>query len=598
MAFRGAGISYYSSKVAAAEKFKNGFGYNLKLGYGQAASGDKKVCFQWGTEQVSTLTFNLLVHVEGVKRVPGANGSELANFVKLGDYGWWNAANSSSGKAKVSGNPNVRIWNVSNASKPVEVANSATVTQAGRFMYSIPFSAIPLSTDPSRTLYDLLSGAASFTFANRRYDCLRITFELRTWWGVGASQSSAVDPVTCYVGYFPRYTQDQTWTDGDGGVNATSWVDSNGNLRLRYNAKHGGEPWRHNDRFAIEEPLKVGSTVLVPKTDKNKNQVWGTCSAISSGASDGGAYLLTIPKANLAFTPNGVSDRITAGKVRFAGSWQPKSGASALGYLTWSASAPGGVIRNDLQAKTGDTGAGGTSGNPVILYRPTVTAVQQGANVKVTVGQTPDGVAGANTKLTYVEVQMRGGITAFDTATLAPGESHVFFGVPFGVQTTWDATGYYETTDSDGLPDIYQGRTATATVKAISPRALGEGTVLVNQAGESFDLVYNLDVRRVSKPEHETVKFAGRSRPSVAYGEGGEVAWTIDADVFTARPPDNRSVSVCDEEALVEMPMNGPWLIRDEAGNRWALNVTQVSLTRKVGSRYWRGVSISAEEVA
>lgn len=108
---------------------------------------------------------------------------------------------------------------------------------------------------------------------------------------------------------------------------------------------------------------------------------------------------------------------------------------------------------------------------------------------------------------------------------------------------------------------------------------------------------YNCTYSTSSKPEAETVKLAGRQRPTVGFGEGGEVSWSINGLAIMNDSEAATSLETTDEDALRNLPLAGIQVLRFPDGTRAQVYVSSVSVSRADASGL-RNISITAEEVS
>lgn len=313
-------------------------------------------------------------------------------------------------------------------------------------------------------------------------------------------------------------------------------------LSIAYTASGWGRP---NDRWA-NGALTSGSDPLA-----EPNAAWGTA--------DGGGVLV-IPADKLLKIP--ATGETLGGSIRMVGSWQGVG--ATLGEI-------------DL------TGVSVT--NLTQVRKPTITATAQngGVLVAVTAG------TGTGTAATRIEVSLEGSAYAMDRAVLAPGDSHFFAGVPAGVATTWQAVGIATVGGHE-----YASGPTNATAQAVSI----EGFEIVPQDGDPVPIAYNATITGKTEPESETVKLAGRERPTVGFGEGGTGSWTIDGTIIADAGLANGKITT-DPDAVAALPFAGLCLLRDSDGWRAQVYVESASVRRAHnGGRGTYSVTISAEEVS
>lgn len=284
-----------------------------------------------------------------------------------------------------------------------------------------------------------------------------------------------------------------------------------------------------------------------------------TASANLKGTAQG-AGKLTIPRKNLKRIP-GTGETLSGG-IKMRGSWQDD--ASYLSTMSL---------------------AGITVTNATTLKSPTFTATPQsdGVLVKWT------GTTGAGTAPDAVDVQMVGSDYIQDRWTFtAVNEEHLFDAVPSGIATDWQAVGYIAGNDA------YQ---PTPPVSATAAAIVFEGISLVPADGSgAIALPYNLKVTRDYSPETETAKLAGRKRPTVGFGEGGEGSWKISGTVITGENTSLSSLTSTDIDALASLPERGICMLRTQDGRRAQVYIKSATISREF--RGVRGISIDADEVA
>ena len=312
-------------------------------------------------------------------------------------------------------------------------------------------------------------------------------------------------------------------------------------LEITYTASGWSRP---NDRWA-NNALTCGTAALA-----DDNAAWGTV---------GGAGKIVIPADKLKMIP--ATGDTLGGSIRMVGSWQG-TGAE-LGTL-------------DL------TGVSVT--NLTTIKKPTITATAQtnGVLVKWT------GTTGTGTTPTRVEVSMEDGGYAADRWTFtAVNETHLFKAVPSGVKTDWQAVGI----GSVGGVEYASGPT---NVKA--DEVYHYGLTIVPERGSTVVVQYNATMGANAKPESETVKLAGRERPTVGYGEGGTATWSIGGDIVATAMG---GLSVTDPADVLALPFGGVCVVCSEDGARRQVAISDASVSRPIGGGGGlRSVSISAEEVA
>lgn len=314
-------------------------------------------------------------------------------------------------------------------------------------------------------------------------------------------------------------------------------------LEITYTAT---SPWaRPSDRFTTGA-IKSASKALCD------SGVTGKCS---------GAGKLVIPRSKIKRIPQ-TGESLT-GSITMRGSWQDSN--SNLGALSLS---------------------GVTVTNTTTVKVPTITATATGSGVKVKW----TGTGAGSTTPTAVDVQLSGSDYVQDRWTFtAVNEEHLFDAVPAGVSTTWQAVAYVAGNDA------YQ---PTSPVEATATSITLDGLDIVPSDGSGpIALPYNAQVSRSYSPETESVKLAGRNRPTVGFGEGGTGTWSVSGTIITDEVTRLRTdLTATDIEALAALPEKGVCVIRTEDGRRAQVYVTTCNISRAV--KGIRNYSLTCEEVS
>lgn len=310
-------------------------------------------------------------------------------------------------------------------------------------------------------------------------------------------------------------------------------------LSVTYTAADWGRP---NDRWENNEITSDGAALV------NAKSAWGTT---------GGAGVLTIPRNLLLRVP--ATGETLGGTFRMVGSWQGIG--NSIGELDLT-----GVTVNNLTQ----------------VRKPAITAARYGTGVLVTVtAGTGTGVAPER-----IEVSMVGSTYSADRATLAPGESHLFQAVPAGISTEWQAVGIATVSGEE-----FASGPSTATAQAV----VIDGLEIVDAEANVIPIPYNVRLSSSSKPETETVKLAGRTRPTVGYGEGGEVSWTINGTIVTETMGD---LTVTDPDTVRALPFAGVCIVRIEDGQRMQVSIESASVTQDGDGMGIMSATINADEVS
>lgn len=403
-------------------------------------------------------------------------------------------------------------------------------SDGSNYVYALPFSSI---TDGTTTLSSLLG---TLSYAGRSYAAIKLKIETRIYWDSDQTiEKSSYGSTICYIGFIPTFTVNQIYYDKNG-------------LTITYTASgSGAAAWkRPNDRWAVNSlKLKIGSTTyaLTGATD-----IYGTV---------GSAGKLTIPKSKLKRVP--ATGNTVQGTVRFVGSWMS--------------------VGTTLNTMAINTAVSNLYDVPAPSY--TLTATSDGVLATVA----------ANSSIDYVEISMVNGAYEIDRAIIAPGSSHLFAGVPYGVATEWQAVAY-----SDAAGELAASQPVNQTLSRVVPPA-GGGATFTSMDGVNVRVPYNCTYSTASKPEAETVKLAGRQRPTVGFGEGGQVSWSINGLAIMDDSEAATSLETTDEDALRSLPLAGIQVLRFPDGTRAQVYVSSVSVSRADASGL-RQVSITAEEVS
>ena len=320
------------------------------------------------------------------------------------------------------------------------------------------------------------------------------------------------------------------------------YIDKSG-LTVAYTATGWNRP---NDRWAVMD-IADGSEIVLQDSD-----AYGKI---------GSAGKLTIPKAKLKYIPaNG--DTLT-GSIRMTGSWMGTG--TNLGYLDLSTV----TVINKYATKT-----------------PTLSLLVVSDGVRATVGQT-----GTGSNLDSVEVSLVGSDYVLDKEVIPLNGQHVFKAVPVNVPLTFQAVGY-----SSAAGELAASATITKSVDTGGDPVIYESEAfsVIYDSG-SVELAYNIQVDTSNAPEAVTVKFAGRKRQTVGFGEGGSQTWRISADIITEA---HDGLIVTTEQEVRSLPERGVCILRFPDGERAQVYITTVNVSRSERGGVIRSVDIDAEEVA
>ena len=160
-------------------------------------------------------------------------------------------------------------------------------------------------------------------------------------------------------------------------------------------------------------------------------------------------------------------------------------------------------------------------------------------------------------------------------ATVACGETAVMRGCPLNVPLVFEGVGS-------------NGYTTSKKVTVVSAGAIDAGDITLVEsedlAGGRAVLRYNMSFSVDAEAECETVKLAGRSRPSAFYGHGGTTSVKVEADIL-----DDSGT------ALEAMPTHGPAYVCLPDGRAYR---SKVAVSLDWSTKRVKRATVSAEEVA
>ena len=243
------------------------------------------------------------------------------------------------------------------------------------------------------------------------------------------------------------------------------YYDASGKVVIEYETS-----WtRKDDRWALEEMTCGGKSVLAERQ-------WGTVESIGR---------IEVPTT--AFTQH-IKGRELRVRLRFNAAYRPYD----LDFFT-----------DEATLKCLDLSTCST---------PTLAVVSVGDSIVLAVGDSGD-VAGS--ACDFATVKMVGGRYSFDEATVKVGELASFPFAPLGREVSFEAVG-------GNAGGATSAKLATATAPAPASKAILIGSVT---SGSRWSLSRwrrgDEALSVTAQADFDTVKLAGRRRPSAFYGAGG-----------------------------------------------------------------------------
>lgn len=371
-----------------------------------------------------------------------------------------------------------------------------------------------------------LTGSGAWTYASRKYDSIRIeAFARSTYVNTmpdGSTQSETAR-LTTYIGFVPEYE-----------ITGAYYEDKD-RLTITYSTT-----WtRKDDRWWIcDEDGRVGGKSVVGGKALTTESTSGTITSIGR---------IDVPAERLSTFVAGKSVRLN---VHFNASYRPI----------------GDFFANSVKEL-------------VVANRTTCDGVSL---VLVSVGKTVKVRATAPTSDTMPDgaiIMVDDSHYNFDIMQVALGEVAEFKYLPFGSEVKLSAIGYRD-----------NGSTSEST-SSLTVKTPGGGGCVIDVLSTGERLVMTMTEGGADKgptvktsPECDTVKLAGRSRPSAFYGTGGSTSVSFSGVVLDE---DAR-----DYEALAE---KGDILLRFSDGRRYAIT-PEVQIAR--ADIHKMTVKISGEEVS
>lgn len=320
---------------------------------------------------------------------------------------------------------------------------------------------------------------------------------------------------------------------------ATSATLTTNGLTIRYSSPN----WvRSSDRWEVVS-LRQGSKAVT----STKTKPWGQVSK---------AGTITIPPSAVTYAP---ADGTISGEVRMNACWRPAG--EEFASMTFAAL----PFENNAEANT-----------------PAMTVLEDAANglIKVIVTDSADQDVPLSTAL----VTLVGGGLPSDSQVIAMGGTATF-APPIGEAYAISCIGL----TADGKAKRVADRTG-------GPVSIAGGGILLTSEGDAHVRIpYDAGISESLGPESETVKLAGRSRPSAFFGEGGTRKVTVSGTVCIEA---GHGLIVTPIEAIETIAEAGPLVLRDEIGRRMQVYASGVSVSCSDLPQWLRRVSITCEEVA
>ena len=333
-----------------------------------------------------------------------------------------------------------------------------------------------------------------------------------------------------WLGYYPEYEIERVYCDT---VNE---------VKVEYSAT-GWE--RVDDRWCLEALDANGASLLLA------SKPWGT--VVRHSASSNGTVVIPVESlANAAPIGEDVSL-----ELRFNAAYR-QSGAAFVNASYY------GACENDAECNT-----------------PALSFNVEGGSVLVTVKDAKD----KDKAITSCLVKLEGSEYAFDQQTVGVGETARFDFLPRGTELVFVAVA----TAGEG--------TVSSVVTATCPALPSEGTLtLVSLAdpGIKASARYNVKLDDDYKQERQTIKLAGRKRPSAFYGEGGQASWNLS---FSILPESYEHDPVYGRSAWMAVAESGDCMMFLKDGGRRQVSVDTPKFSRNHNSGGVIEASASLTEV-
>lgn len=387
------------------------------------------------------------------------------------------------------------------------------------------------STDPTTVDYkDIVQVlcGGNWAFSARKYDAINLCIKCRVEYTVDGVEGTLSAPLA---------QRDDIYIGYIPAYNAQSAEIKKEGLIVTYTSPNWA---RSTDRWALDNGLVAGGRKLIPQ------KTWGTLDAYGK---------ILIPYEELMFDPSGME---LSGTIRMNAVWRPID-------IEFAQMSLDGIDVSDLR----------TANTPVLK----VEADYRTRSVKVTVTDSGD----KGVPLSGAIVRMVDGPYAFDKADVAIGKEHTFRFPPLGSVTRWEAVGYASS-----------GAVSNPVVSAAAAIPVRSGADVLEPTDGSAPMVvaYKSSTSWSITPDVDTVKLAGRERPSAFFGEGGSASVSLS---FICFPYATYPVVRQTIDDVRSIAMAGTCVLRKASGDRMLLAVTGLSYNEFSDHL---SVSLSCEEVS
>lgn len=212
---------------------------------------------------------------------------------------------------------------------------------------------------------------------------------------------------------------------------------------------------------------------------------------------------------------------------------------------------------------------------------PTLSATVSDGVLRIAVGDSGDNVDAVST----VAVKMDGAKYDFDQQTVKVGGEAVFPYAPMGMDLTFSAIALgVSGVMSDATSITVPAFPAIGAAKLVS---LSDPTILATAK-------YNVELDSDYKRERQTIKLAGRKRPSAFYGEGGEASWSLS---FSILPETYEEDASCSKDRWMAVTDAGDAMMLLDDGTRRVVSVDSPRLSRSYENGGVIKASVSLTEV-
>lgn len=370
-----------------------------------------------------------------------------------------------------------------------------------------------------------MTGSGVWSYESREYDQIKAEVRI-TSVKPGGYQDDQCSVYTFFIGAYPKFSVDDMYMQGD-------W------LVIAYSAPGWN---RKDDRWEILSFTKGGRDVLA--------RSWGH----QAGKVDRFGWV-TVPKSALQQLLQ-EGDRVNL-------------------HIRWNAA------YRDIQLEWGEwSGQVAVSGHGS-ANRPTGgVVVNPDGSISVGVGDSGQGGG----PIDSWQVTIQGGGTEFDNAAVQGVSPRALLKYPpLDVPVTVQIQG---STATGGTSDVVEQTVVVpsrgvALFDPVGPSGEREG----EQARAAYDLEWYRDAAR----DKEVVKFAGRARPSAAFGDGGEASVSVK---WTAPWKDG-----VPDPSVRALAGAGYVVARFPGGERYLLAMDSVKTSESFGGRFTE-VSVGGQEVS